>query len=89
LAEIARKVLAYPASSSSSERVFSTSGDIVTAKRMNLDPGSVERLVFYHDNWQKLAVKTWDIGYKNRDEGEEEEEGTQASGEKDEENDSD
>jgi hypothetical protein len=74
LAEIARKILAYPASSSSSERIFSTGGDVVTAKRMNLDPGSVERLVFYHDNWQKLTVKNWDTGFKQptgeEDEGE-------------------
>jgi hypothetical protein len=64
MAEMARKVLAIPASSSSSERVFSTSGDVVTAKRTNLDPATVERLVFYHDNWQKVVVKNWDTGYK-------------------------
>jgi hypothetical protein len=85
LAEIARKILAYPASSSSSERIFLTGGDVVTSKRQNLDPATVERLVFYHDNWQKLSVKTWDTGFKQRTGAEGAEEEDEEEGEEEEE----
>ena len=45
LSSVARAILAIPASSAKSERVFSTSGNTVTTKRTNLDPDKVEVLV--------------------------------------------
>lgn len=50
LSKFARKYLAIPASSTKSERVFSTGGNVVTAKRSNLDPDMVEQLVVCHEN---------------------------------------
>jgi hypothetical protein len=74
LAEIARKILAIPASSSSSERVFSSGGNVVTTQRMNLDPSTVERLVYIHDNYQKVTIKKWKLGPKDQEESEEDSE---------------
>jgi hypothetical protein len=51
--------LAIPATSASSEQMFSSGGNVVTNQRTCLDPEVVEKLVFYHDNWQKLEVKRW------------------------------
>ena len=51
LSKLARKYLCIPATSSSSERVFSTSGNIVSCLHSTLKPDHVNRLVF-------LAKKT-------------------------------
>jgi hypothetical protein len=72
LSEVARRVLAIPASSTSSERVFSSSGNVVTSQRMNLDPVAVKKLVFIHDNWPKVTIKKWNL--KAEQEGQEEKE---------------
>lgn len=50
LATLARKYLGTSASSASSERVFSTAGNIVTAKRSSLSSENVNLLVFIHCN---------------------------------------
>lgn len=50
LAKIAKKYLCIPATSASSERVFSTAGNIVTSKRTCLLPENVDLLVFLHKN---------------------------------------
>ena len=50
LAKFARKYLVIPASSTKSERVFSTGGNVVTPKRGRLDPDMVEQLVVCHEN---------------------------------------
>ncbi|KAM4537372.1 E3 SUMO-protein ligase ZBED1-like [Odontesthes bonariensis] len=50
LSNLARKYLCIPATSSSSERVFSTSGNIVTCLRASLKPDHVNRLVFLAKN---------------------------------------
>lgn len=47
---LARKYLAIPATSTSSERVFSTAGNIVSNKRCNLNPEYVDKLVFLYQN---------------------------------------
>lgn len=52
LAHLARQYLAIPATSVSSERLFSVSGAIVTSRRACLRPGHVEQLTFLHDNLQ-------------------------------------
>lgn len=50
IAKMARCYLAVPGSSVPSERVFSTAGDIVTAKRSTLSPDNVDTLVFLKKN---------------------------------------
>ena len=50
LSKFARKYLAIPASSTKSERVFSTGGKVVTVKRSRLEPYMVEQLVVCHEN---------------------------------------
>jgi hypothetical protein len=42
---------------------------------MALDPGTVERLVYYHDNWQKVDIKKFKLKDKDDNEEEEGEEG--------------
>ena len=50
LSEMARKYLCVQATSSPSERVFSTSGNIVTCERTCLLPNMVNMLVFLAEN---------------------------------------
>ncbi|XP_073716552.1 E3 SUMO-protein ligase ZBED1-like [Misgurnus anguillicaudatus] len=50
LSNLARKYLCIPATSSSSERVFSTGGNIVSCLRSSLKPDHVDRLVFLAKN---------------------------------------
>ncbi|CAI6358111.1 unnamed protein product [Macrosiphum euphorbiae] len=51
---LATKYLGIPATSVSSERCFSTAGNIVTAKRSCLAPETVNMLIFLHQNKQLL-----------------------------------
>lgn len=46
VARLAKKYLCIPATSSSSERAFSASGNIITCKRSCLKPNTVDQLVF-------------------------------------------
>ncbi|KAK6485750.1 zinc finger BED domain-containing protein 1-like [Huso huso] len=50
LSKLARKYLCIPATSSPSERVFSTSGNVVTCHRSCLKPAMVNMLVFLAKN---------------------------------------
>lgn len=50
LSEMARKYICIPATSTPSERVFSTAGNIVSAKIANLLPENVNKLVFLYQN---------------------------------------
>ena len=54
LSLIAKKYLCIPATSASSERVFSTSGNIVTHKRSTLTSENVQSLVFLNYNLKRL-----------------------------------
>jgi hAT family C-terminal dimerisation region len=56
LSELARKVLCIPATSASSERVFSTTGLTVTAKRNRLSEDQAGRLVFLRGSWEAVAA---------------------------------
>lgn len=50
LSLLARKYLSIPATSTPSERIFSTAGNIVSAKRNCLDPKNVNKLIFLNFN---------------------------------------
>ncbi|XP_076298600.1 E3 SUMO-protein ligase ZBED1-like [Lasioglossum baleicum] len=50
LSTVARRFLAIPATQVTSERLFSTSGNIVTNTRARLCPDNVEQLCFLHNN---------------------------------------
>lgn len=53
LERIAKKYLSIPATSVPSERLFSTAGDIISAKRNRLDDESARMLIFLHANFTK------------------------------------
>jgi len=48
LSLIARKILAIPATNASSERTFSYTGNIISAKRSSLLPDNVNDLTFLY-----------------------------------------
>ncbi|XP_063234924.1 E3 SUMO-protein ligase ZBED1-like [Bacillus rossius redtenbacheri] len=50
VAPVAQHYLGIPATSVASERLFSKAGQVVTVKRQNLSPKTIEKLVFLHDN---------------------------------------
>ncbi|KAH7958664.1 hypothetical protein HPB49_004079 [Dermacentor silvarum] len=56
VAELAKKYMCIPASSASSERVFLTAGNIITAKRSCLLPENVSCLVFLYQNRAYMDV---------------------------------
>ncbi|KAJ4938907.1 hypothetical protein JOQ06_028373 [Pogonophryne albipinna] len=50
LSRVSKRYLCIPGTSVSAERVFSTAGDVVTAKRSTLKPEHVDQLVFLQKN---------------------------------------
>ena len=64
LASLAKRILAIPASSSKSERVFSTGGNIVTAKRNRLPPKFVECLIEIKENMAMVDDFMENGGYR-------------------------
>lgn len=55
LRSVAQMLLAIPATSASSERVFSTSGHIITKYRCSLKGSTASKLVLIHDNKTLLS----------------------------------
>lgn len=55
LAKLARKFLCIPASSASSERVFSAAGQVIAKKRARLDPTLVADMVLLHNSWDEIV----------------------------------
>lgn len=51
LSLLARAVLAIPATSTPSERVFSVAGLVLNAKRSRLNPTRLNKIIFIHDNY--------------------------------------
>ena len=64
LASLAKRIFAIPASSAKSERVFSTGGNIVTAKRNRLSPKNVESLIVIKENMAMVEDFMKNGGYK-------------------------
>jgi hypothetical protein len=56
LSSMARHYLAIPASSASSERTFSQTGQIVNCHRTNLAPEQVDKLVFIRENLNRVTI---------------------------------
>lgn len=58
MANLARRVLAIPATQAESERLFSCAGNIVTKNRNGLAPTTVELLVLLRHSWK--IVEEWE-----------------------------
>lgn len=58
VAEVARRILAIPATSAPSERVFSSSGLISDGARATMQPSNVEALTVLHENNRRKPVLT-------------------------------
>lgn len=56
LSSLAKDYLSIPATSVSSERVFSSAGNIVTAERSLLHPDHVDQLIFLKKNLKKTHL---------------------------------
>jgi len=56
LSRFARKYLCIPASSATSERAFSTAGNVVTCRRTTLAVNNVEQIVFIKENINKFKI---------------------------------
>ena len=54
LTKVARMILCIPASSASSERVFSSAGRVLEARRNRLNPGTVDAILFLHSCGKNL-----------------------------------
>ncbi|KAI4819180.1 hypothetical protein KUCAC02_004449 [Chaenocephalus aceratus] len=54
LSHLAKRYLCIPGTSVSSERVFSTAGDIVTAQRCALLPDHVDQIIFLNKNLKRM-----------------------------------
>lgn len=59
LSNLAKRYLCIPGTSVSSERVFCTAGDIITAQRRALTPEHLDQILFLHKN-----LKTKEVKYK-------------------------
>ena len=67
LAKAAKEILGIPCSSAKSERVFSTGGQVVTAKRVRLNPKKVEQLVVLKENRSKVELFKESTNYSLED----------------------
>ena len=67
LSKFAKQVLCIPATSTSSERIFSQAGSVVTHKREKIHCENVEMLVYVKDNISKVNIKTWDLSGKDQE----------------------
>jgi hypothetical protein len=67
LSRFAKQILCIPATSTSSERIFSQSGAIVTHKREKIHCENVEMLVYIKDNIAKVNIKNWDLSGKDQE----------------------
>ena len=57
LSEAARKYLCVTASSASDERLFSANEKVITPLRSSLDPANVDKIMYLHENLNKVDIK--------------------------------
>jgi hypothetical protein len=71
LSRLARKILAIPASSATSERLFSAANRTISDQRTNLSGQRAEQLVFIQQNYSgiKDAIERWDLGLPKEEKG--------------------
>jgi KRAB domain-containing zinc finger protein len=64
LAKFARSILCIPASSASSERLFSAAGKIISSSRTKISSSRAEQLIYINQNYNLALpyIKSWDIG---------------------------
>jgi predicted nuclease with RNAse H fold len=62
LSLLARRVLAMTATSTSPERLFSTSGNTMTKKRWSLSCDNLEECLYFHEDWSQ--VRKWSADRK-------------------------
>ena len=64
LARFARSILCIPASSASSERLFSLAGRTITTQRTGISSARAEQLIYVHQNFDKVVgqIETWNLG---------------------------
>ena len=55
VAKVARKFLCIPATSASSERVFSVAGRVIEKRRNRLTGNNAEDLIFLHESWDNCC----------------------------------
>ena len=63
-ATLARGFFSVPLSPTSSERMFSASGNIVSISRMNLTPETASALTYVQQKGSKVKVHNWDYFFK-------------------------
>ena len=56
MAKLARRILAQPATSASSERLFSSAGLTIAKDRASIDPDNAEDLIFLKENWEEVIA---------------------------------
>ena len=61
---LARRVLAFFATSAAPERLFSTVGNVMTKKHTSLTSDSMKELVYLHEVWPQ--VRDWEAVKKMR-----------------------
>jgi hAT family C-terminal dimerisation region len=59
LSKMAKQMLAIPATSASSERVFSQAGQITRASRNRMDVSNTAQLIFLKGSWRKVTEMIW------------------------------
>ena len=64
LARFARSILCIPASSASSERMFSLAGRTITTQRTSISAARAEQLIYIHQNYNRAVahITSWDLG---------------------------
>ena len=72
MARLAKQYLSIQATEVASERIFSTAGGVLTKLRSQLDPGTVDAIIFLHKNYVlqvqykfKLAIYCNNINTNN------------------------
>jgi hypothetical protein len=61
LAKIARDNLCVPMTSTSSERMFSSSGQIISPARSSLNPETTSKLIYIQQNYGVVKVREWNV----------------------------